>query len=40
MGGIPMTAENLMYFVNHVKADYGDKANFSMVAGAPPLLPL
>ena len=33
MGGIPMTAENLMYFVNHVKADYGDKANFSMVAG-------
>ena len=22
-----------MYFVNHVKADYGDKANFSMVAG-------
>lgn len=33
MGGIPMTAENLMYFVNHVKADYGDQANFSMVAG-------
>lgn len=33
MGGIPMTAENLQYFVNHVKADYGDNANFSMVAG-------
>ena len=32
MGDIPMTAENLMYFVNHVKADYGDQAIFSMVA--------
>lgn len=28
-----MTAENLMYFVNHIHADYGDQANFSMVAG-------
>ena len=33
MGGIPMKEENLLYFVNHIKADYGDQANFSMVAG-------
>ena len=33
LGGIPMTAENLQYFVNQLDKNFGDKANFSMVAG-------
>ena len=33
LGGIPMTAENVQYFVNHLERNFGDKANFSMVAG-------
>lgn len=33
LGGIPMTAENVQYFVNQLRKNFGDKANFSMVAG-------
>lgn len=33
LGGIPMTPENVQYFVNQLQRNFGDKANFSMVAG-------
>lgn len=33
LGGIPMTAENLQYFVNQIQRNFPGKANFSMVAG-------
>lgn len=33
LGGIPMTPENILYFQSHLKSLFGDKANFSMVAG-------
>lgn len=33
LGGIPMTAENVQYFVNQLDRNFGDKANYSMVAG-------
>lgn len=33
LGGIPMTAENILYFQSHLEKLFGDKANFSMVAG-------
>lgn len=33
LGGIPFSPENLMYFVNHVKSKYGNKANFGMICG-------
>ncbi len=33
LGGIPFSAENLMYFINQIDRNFGDKANFSMVAG-------
>lgn len=33
LGGIPMTPENIIGFVNQLDKLFGDKANFSMVAG-------
>ena len=33
LGGIPMTVENIVYFQSHLEKLFGDKANFSMVAG-------
>lgn len=33
LGGIPMTPENILYFQTHLQQMFGDKANFSMVAG-------
>lgn len=33
MGGIPMTPDNILYFVNQLEKNFGDQANFSMVAG-------
>ncbi|HWQ80119.1 MAG TPA: 3-keto-5-aminohexanoate cleavage protein [Anaerovoracaceae bacterium] len=32
LGGIPLNPQNIMYFVNQLKTDFGDDALFSMVA--------
>lgn len=32
LGGIPLNPQNLLYFVNQLKADFGDDALFSLVA--------
>ena len=33
LGGIPLTPTNIMYFIDQIERNFGDKANFSMVAG-------
>jgi len=33
LGGIPLNINNIMYFVNQLEKDFGDDANFSIVAG-------
>lgn len=32
LGGIPLNPQNVFYFVNQLKTDFGDDANFSLVA--------